>query len=164
MDALARRSGLSRQTVYNHFPHRDSVYRASRAALVAALREALPLRVPTAAEPVAGLGSFLGEALAAFARAEHAELSRSAELDAPFCPWIADYYRAQVTRPLAGAALAFLPAIGMPASPAAAAELVAMLRASARPGAPAPALAAAELAGLFLARLRAARTPLARSA
>jgi AcrR family transcriptional regulator len=154
MDRLARACGLSRQTVYNQFADREDLYRASRSQLLDGFVHALPRRISRRAEPAAAMESFTDAAFAALASAEHVELSRSAEIDAGACPWIAETYARRVEHPLADAVqdyLGSLPRSGLDAA-ARAAELVTMLRAAVRaPGAP-PLFTAAELATLFVQR------------
>jgi AcrR family transcriptional regulator len=162
MEDLARACGLSRQTIYKQFADRDSVYRASRSQLVAAFADRLPRQVAPRGAAAEAIEDFVDAAFGALASAEHVELSRSAEVDAGACPWVAETYARRVSRPLAGAVLRYVGplAAGRRADAAGrAADLVAMMRASVRAGAP-PLFTAAELAALFLRRALAERPPL----
>jgi AcrR family transcriptional regulator len=157
MEGLARACGLSRQTIYNQFADRDSVYRASRGQLLAAFVDRLPRQIAPRGGPGEAIEHFIDAAFGALASAEHVELSRSADVDAGACPWVAETYARHVARPLADAVRRYVGPAGAArgadgAGPAA--DLVTMMRASVRVGAP-PLFTAAELASLFLRRARA---------
>jgi AcrR family transcriptional regulator len=162
MEGLARACGLSRQTIYNQFADRDAVYRASRSQLLAAFVDQLPRQVAPRRDPAEAIEHFVDAAFGALASAEHVELSRSADVDAGACPWIAETYARRVARPLADAVLRYIgpSAAGRGADAAGrAADLVTMMRASVRAGAP-PLFTAAELAALFLRRAPTETAPL----
>ena len=152
MDQLARGCGLSRQTLYNQFADRDSVYRASRTQLLLAVEPCLP-RAPGPFEKAVRLEALVEGALAAFAMPEHVELGRSAEVDGAACPWVAALYDARIAQPLVRAIQACLLSDRADCSFARPADLFAMLRAAAREPGGAPAFSAAELATIFLGRI-----------
>ena len=152
MDQLARGCGLSRQTLYNQFADRDSVYRASRIQLLLAVEPCLP-RAAGPFEKSVRLEPLVEGALAALATPEHVELSRSADVDGAACPWIATLYDARIAQPLVRAIQACLNSDRPDCRFARPADLFAMLRAAAREPGGAPAFSAAELATIFLGRI-----------
>ena len=89
VEEIARRAGVSKQTVYNHFGGREEIVRAladRRASLVAA-----PLAEPGAAEdPEAALYGFARSLLTAIATARHAEVMRMSILHAAEHPDLAE--------------------------------------------------------------------------
>lgn len=156
MEAVASLAGVTRRTVYNLFPDRDALYRASRADL---LREFEPLLL----REVASLGrlrddleAFGRDALAALAMDAHRELLGSVRRDAGMA-WLADFYRERVEQPLCRALEEVL--MRYPGGDDAAARAyhaaggVALLRAAVGEGAAPVALAAREFAWIMAARL-----------
>lgn len=165
IDAVAKRSGLSRRTVYNHFDDRDALYRASRRALLAGFEDMLPRAIDLRIDPLRAITAFCAEAIAALGTPEHRELVASVQRDALAAPWLRDLYQARVDRPLLlavehyllmQAAFDALPGAD-PAPPARA--LLAMLKAATSSVEAGAAFAPEEIAAIFSARLRPATLP-----
>ena len=156
MEAVASLAGVTRRTVYNLFPDRDALYRASRAEL---LREVEPLLL----REVASLGrlrddleAFGRNALAALATDAHRELLGSVRRDATMA-WLSDFYRERVEQPLCRTLEEIL--MRYPGGDDAAARAghaaggVALLRAAIGEGETSVALGAREFAWIMAARL-----------
>ncbi|MEO6216286.1 MAG: TetR family transcriptional regulator [Sphingomonas sp.] len=156
MEAVASLAGVTRRTVYNLFPDRDALYRASRAEL---LREFEPLLL----REVASLGrlrddleAFGRNALAALATDAHRELLGSVRRDAGMV-WLIDFYRERVEQPLCRTLEEIL--MRYPGGDDAAARAghaaggVALLRAAVGEGDAPVALGAREFAWIMAARL-----------
>ena len=99
MEAVASLSGVTRRTVYNLFPDRDALYRASRAELLRAFEPLLPREVTHYGHLRDDLEAFGRDALAALATDAHRELLGSVRRDAGMA-WLAGFYRERVEQPL----------------------------------------------------------------
>lgn len=159
MEAVASLAGVTRRTVYNLFPDRDALYRASRAEL---LREFEPMLVREAASLGRlrdDLEAFGRNALAALATDAHRELLGSVRRDAGMA-WLTDFYGERVEQPLCRTLEEILMRYpggdDAPARAGHAAGGVALLRVAVGEGEAPVALGAREFAWIMAARLGAA--------
>jgi AcrR family transcriptional regulator len=100
MGGVARKSGLSRRTVYNQFEDRDALCRTSRHELLEAFEQDLPREIGREIELRTGLEQFFIKALSALASTEHRELRESVLRDGHVAPWLEQLYQSRVVRPL----------------------------------------------------------------
>ena len=99
MEAVANLSGVTRRTVYNLFPDRDALYRASRAELLREFEPLLSREMPPCGKLGADLEAFARNALAALATDAHRELLGSVRRDAGMA-WLTGFYHERVEQPL----------------------------------------------------------------
>ena len=99
MEAVANLSGVTRRTVYNLFPDRDALYRASRAELLREFEPLLSREAPSCGKLGADLEAFARSALAALATDAHRELLGSVRRDAGMA-WLTGFYHERVEQPL----------------------------------------------------------------
>jgi AcrR family transcriptional regulator len=159
MEAVATLSGVTRRTVYNLFPDRDALYRASRAELLREFGPLLPREVTPCGHLRDDLEAFGRAALAALATDAHRELLGSVRRDAGMA-WLIGFYGERVEQPLCQAleeVLMRYPGGDDAAARAAhAAGSVALLRGAVSEGDAPVALGAHEFAWIVAARLGAA--------
>lgn len=96
IEAVASLAGLTRRTVYNLFADRLTLYRMSRAALLAEFEPLLPQREADGIPLRHALEEFARQALVALGTPGHHELLASVRRDGAFLPWIAELYRERV--------------------------------------------------------------------
>lgn len=158
MEGVATLAGVTRRTVYNLFPGRDSLYRASRAELLREFEHLLPLDSGKSGALRSDLEDFGRRALAALDSSAHRELLGSVRRDAAM-NWLAGFYQERVDQPLCRVLEAVLARHatdrGSGCCAAQAAAGIALLRA-ATVEAGAPTLGANEFAWIVAARLGAA--------
>ena len=99
MEAVASLSGVTRRTIYNLFPDRDALYRASRADLLREFEPMLPREVAPCGHLRDDLEAFGREALAALATDAHRELLGSVRRDTGMV-WLTGFYSERVEQPL----------------------------------------------------------------
>ena len=99
MEGVATLAGVTRRTVYNLFPSRDSLYRASRAELLREFEHLLPLEAGKSGALRTDLEDFGRRALAALDSAAHRELLGSVRRDVAI-GWLAGFYQERVDQPL----------------------------------------------------------------
>ena len=156
MEAVASLSGVTRRTIYNLFPDRDALYRASRAELLREFEPLLPRDAARCGQLRDDLEAFGRGALAALATDAHRELLGSVRRDAGMA-WLADFYRERVEQPLCRGLEEVL--MRYPGGDDAAARAchaaggIALLRAAVGEGDAAVALGAHEFAWIMAARL-----------
>ena len=159
MESVAALSGVTRRTVYNLFPDRDALYRASRAELLREFESLLPREVMPSGHLRDDLEAFGRGALAALATDAHRELLGSVRRDAGMA-WLTDFYRERVEQPLCGALeevlMRYSGGDDVAARARHAAGGVALLRGAVAEGDAPVALGAHEFAWIVAARLGAA--------
>ncbi|GAA0322501.1 hypothetical protein GCM10009087_35960 [Sphingomonas oligophenolica] len=99
MEGVAALAGVTRRTVCNLFPGRDSLYCASRADLLREFEHLLPLDGAGSGALRTDLEDFGRRALAALATNAHRELLASVRRDAAMS-WLAGFYQDRVEQPL----------------------------------------------------------------
>ena len=156
MEAVASLAGVTRRTIYNLFPDRDALYRASRAELLREFEPLLPREATHGGHLRDDLEAFGRGALAALATDAHRELLGSVRRDASMA-WLANFYRDRVEQPLCRALEEVLMRCpggdDAPARARHAAGGIALLRAAVGEGNAPVALGAHEFAWIMAARL-----------
>lgn len=100
MEMVAERSGVSRRSVYNHFPDREQLYRASRELLLAELAGLINPTLPPTQRPELALLRFAQSLVRLFDDERYAELLLSVIRDGPAQPWIVEAFDRRVRAPL----------------------------------------------------------------
>lgn len=98
-DDIARETGLTRRTIYNHFANIDDLFTASMRLAIEQLCRDLP-PPPTPEQPLAALERHLSDVLAFFGSARFAEVHRALVLHSGGHPVLQHSFKSQLIEPL----------------------------------------------------------------
>lgn len=127
-DDIARETGLTRRTIYNHFANIDDLFTASMRLAIEQLCRDLPPS-PAPEQPLAALERYVGDLLVFFGSARFAEVHRAVVLHSGAHPQLQQSLKSQIFEPLRQRLAAWLSGHGVGAAERIAGDMVVLVHA-----------------------------------